>query len=207
MRLIYSGIILLLFLVTLPMGAAIALIIFLSSGPPVLFVQKRVGKNGKPLLMYKFRTMQRDAETKKWEYMSLNESDGPAFKIRNDPRFTGIGKFLSHSGLDELPQLFNVLKGDMALIGPRPLPPSEVKKLASWMKKRHAILPGIISPAVLTGRYHENFTQWMKSDVRYAETKNMYQDAAILVRCVPFLLGLVRKEIVGHIRDKENRFT
>jgi len=132
--------------------------------------------------------------------VSKNESSGPTFKIHNDPRFTRIGKFLSHTGLDELPQVFNVLHGDMALIGPRPLPVSEAEKLKPWMQARERVLPGIISPAILTGGYHKNFIAWMKSDVAYAKEKNVYTDMVLLIRMIPFLFGLVWREIIRPLK-------
>ena len=135
------------FLLSLPVQVIIVVLIMLTSGFPIIFRQRRMGKKGQPFVMYKFRTMVRDAEKAKRNYVSLNESVGPVFKIHNDPRFTLIGKILSHTGFDELPQLFNVLRGDMALIGPRPLPVSEAKKLKPWMHARQQIRPGIISPA------------------------------------------------------------
>ena len=144
---IFSFLILVLIVLTLPLLLVVSGLIVVFSGFPIFFYQKRVGKNGAVFTMYKFRTMVGNAEKAKRNYVSLNESVGPAFKIHNDPRFTPIGKILSHTGLDELPQLFNVLRGDMALIGPRPLPVSEAKKLKPWMHARQQIRPGIISPA------------------------------------------------------------
>lgn len=161
----------------------------------ILFRQKRVGKNGRVFTLYKFRTMIRNAEVLQKKYSNKNESTGPAFKIYNDPRFTRIGKFLSHTGLDELPQLWNVVCGDMALLGPRPFPVSEAKKLLPWMKEREHILPGIISPAILTGTYHKDFDAWMKSDVAYAQSKSVLGDAQLLLRCVPFVARLVFRAV------------
>jgi lipopolysaccharide/colanic/teichoic acid biosynthesis glycosyltransferase len=138
--------ILILFVVTLPIQALIFICILLTSGPPVLFLQRRMGKNKKTFVLYKFRTMMVGSENKQKEYRPLNEANGPVFKIRNDPRYTPFGKFLSHTGLDELPQLFNILHGDMALFGPRPLPVYEAKRLLLWQQQRHSIQPGIISP-------------------------------------------------------------
>lgn len=179
-----------LYALSLPLQAIIVLLILFFDGPPILFRQQRVGKENKPFTMYKFRTMQRGAEKKQSLYAHLNESQGPAFKIRKDPRFTGIGAFLSHTGLDELPQLFNVLRGDMALIGPRPLPIAEAKKLKPWMKVRQQILPGIISPAILTGKYHENFDLWMRSDVSYVKKKNAVGDVRLFLQSFSFLARL-----------------
>jgi len=145
--------------------------------------------------MYKFRTMCKNAEQIKKKYVQLNESKGPAFKIHNDPRFVGIGQFLSHTGLDELPQLWNVLLGNMALMGPRPLPLTEAKKLEPWMQERHMLLPGIISPAILTGKYHKNFDAWMKSDVIYVRSKSAGTDIPLFFNFLKFLARLMLREV------------
>lgn len=173
----------------------IGIMVFLLSGKPVLFLQERVGKNGKRFVMYKFRTMIPNADNLKRRYTPRNESEGPVFKIYNDPRFTVIGRFLSHTGLDELPQFLNVLRGDMAFIGPRPLPIAEVKKLKPWMKVREQILPGIISPAILTGKYHENFELWMRSDVSYVKKKNALGDVRLFLQSFSFLARLFIRSI------------
>lgn len=183
------------FLLSLPVQIVIGILIVLTSGFPVVFRQRRLGKNGETFVMYKFRTMVIRAETHKSSYAHLNESQGPAFKIWNDPRFTRIGAFLSHSGLDELPQLVNVIRGDMALIGPRPLPLSEARKLKPWMRVRERILPGIISPAILTGKYHENFDAWMRSDVRYVQKKNVWGDVELFMRSFSFLAKLFVRSV------------
>ena len=183
------------FLLSLPVQIVIGILIVLTSGFPVVFRQRRIGKNGETFVMYKFRTMVIRAEKHKSSYVHLNESQGPAFKIWNDPRFTRIGAFLSHSGLDELPQLVNVIQGDMALIGPRPLPLSEARKLKPWMRVRERILPGIISPAILTGKYHENFDAWMRSDVRYVQKKNVWGDVELFIRSFSFLAKLFVRSV------------
>ena len=193
-KVLYSFLILALILVTLPFQGVVALLVILTSGFPVLFAQRRMGIHGRPFLMYKFRTMDTDAESWKRKYMHLNESKGPVFKIHNDPRFVGIGKFLSHTGIDELPQLWNVLHGDMALIGPRPLPMSEAKKLESWMLERHSVIPGIISPAILTGKYHKNFDAWMKSDIAYVRSKSAGTDIPLFFNFFRFLILLLLRE-------------
>lgn len=184
-----------LILFSFPLVLFVGILIAATSGFPILFCQKRVGKNGKPFSMYKFRTMRVGAEREQKNLLSRNEAFGPVFKIRNDPRFTDIGTFLAHTGLDEIPQLYNVLRGDMALFGPRPLPVSEAAKLKPWQKKRHAIKPGIISPAILSGRYHEDFDAWMKNDVRYTEEKSIGHDLRLAGRTVKFLLRLLFREI------------
>lgn len=188
---VYTLAIFALCLFALPLCFVVGALIVFTSGFPVLFLQKRMGKDGKIFVIYKFRTMQKGAEQMQSQLASLNESSGPTFKVANDPRFTRLGKFLSHTGLDELPQLFNVLRGEMDLIGPRPLPVNEAKKLASWMRKRHSVLSGIISPAILSGKYHKNFDAWMKSDVAYVKAKNISRDVNLLLRCIPFIARLV----------------
>jgi lipopolysaccharide/colanic/teichoic acid biosynthesis glycosyltransferase len=178
---------LLLIIVMLPLLGLISLIIFLLSGFPVIYCQKRNGKDGKQFVMYKFRTMITDAEKQKSRYIKYNEASGPAFKIRNDPRFTRIGKLLSHTGLDELPQLFNVLKGEMSLIGPRPLPVAEAAKLNSWQREREQVKPGIISPWILEGYHKQSFDEWMKSDISYLKTKSIRSDFSLFVKSVGYL--------------------
>lgn len=195
MNIIYIIVIALLCISLLPILAVTALLIVFTSGFPVIFRQVRVGKNGELFTIYKFRTMVRSAEKKKHELSKQNESDGPVFKIHNDPRFTRIGKVLSHIGLDELPQLINVLRGEMAFVGPRPLPLAEAKKLKPWMRERENVLPGIISPAILTGKYHQDFEAWMRNDVAYTRNKSVWRDASLLVEFVPFVAWLLGREV------------
>lgn len=180
-----------LILFSFPLVLFVGILIAATSGFPILFCQKRVGKKGKAFTMYKFRTMRMGAEKEQATLRLQNESDGPAFKIHDDPRFTSLGKVLAHTGLDEIPQLYNVLRGDMALFGPRPLPVSEAAKLKPWQKKRHAIKPGIISPAILGGRYHEDFDAWMKNDIAYIKEKSIAYDARLAVRAMAFLVRLL----------------
>ncbi|MBI3576962.1 sugar transferase [Candidatus Gottesmanbacteria bacterium] len=188
------------FLLALPLLIVLALVLFVFSGWPIVFRQRRIGLGGKPFVLYKFRTMVLGAEKMKRRVGYLNEATGPVFKIRDDPRYTPIGKFLSHIGLDELPQLCNVLAGDMALIGPRPLPVAEAAKLASWMRKRHDILPGIISPWVLEGHNHGDFDAWMRSDIAYVKAKSPPYDGKLFIQTVVFLIKLFFTEVVHHIR-------
>ncbi len=182
---------------TLPLLAIIGIAIVLTDGMPVLYIQRRTGYRGRTFVLYKFRTMVPNAEKLKKKYSFFNESQGPTFKMHRDPRFSNIGMFLSHTGLDELPQLWNVVRGEMAFIGPRPFPVREAAKLSSWMRKREDILPGIISPAILTGTYHKDFIAWMKSDVAYAREKGIRADTVLVVRMVPFLVGLILREVRG----------
>lgn len=194
-RVIYLVFILLLIAVSLPVMILAAAAVYMASGKPVLFRQKRVGKDGKPFTLYKFRTMVPDAESMQRRLLKKNEANGPVFKIFDDPRFTPIGKFLSHTGLDELPQLFNVLRGDMALIGPRPLPVAEAQKLAAWMRKRERIKPGIISPWILNGYHLQPFDAWMESDIAYADSKSLPADIRLTARSAAFLARLFVQQI------------
>ena len=118
----------------------------------------------------------------KRKYLHLNEVDGPVFKIYDDPRYTKFGRFLSHIGLDELPQLVNIIKGEMAFIGPRPLPIEEAEKLPKKYQKRHQVLPGITSPWVVFGSHHLSFNQWMKLDLEYLKKKSFWYDFGIGIK-------------------------
>jgi lipopolysaccharide/colanic/teichoic acid biosynthesis glycosyltransferase len=128
-------------------------------------------------------------------YKNKNEVDGPAFKIWDDPRFTKIGKFLSHTGLDELPQLINILKGDMNFIGPRPLPIYEYKKIDLKYKKRSLVKPGILSPWVINGYHKNTFSDWMNSDLNYVKEKSWSYDFKILQKGICLIFILFIKEI------------
>jgi len=202
MEILYSVFIRLLLCIVSPMIIGIGLIVWLTSGFPVIFRQKRVGKNGKPFTMYKFRTMVVGAEKLKIKYSIYNEASGPAFKIRDDPRFTGVGKFLSHTGLDELPQLYNVLAGDMALFGPRPLPVAEEKKLKPWQRKRENIFPGIISPWILDGYHKNSFDAWMKSDISYIQNKSFSYDTGLFFQSFTFLSKLFFTTVAQTCRSR-----
>ncbi len=160
----------------------------MTSGLPIFFIEDRVGLNGKNFRLFKFRTMVKNAPRLKSKVKYLNEADGPVFKIHHDPRFTKIGRYLSHTGLDELPQLFNVLKGEMALIGPRPLPIAESSKLKSWQLKRLQIKPGIISPWIVSGYHNQSFSKWMKSDIKYVQNKNFFIDVVVLIQSIVFVI-------------------
>jgi len=171
------------------------LILVFGGGWPVIFRQKRIGKKGKTFVIYKFRTMQLGAEKKRKKYLHLNEANGPVFKIRDDPRFTKIGKFLSHTGLDELPQLFNILKGEMNLVGPRPLPIYEEKELKKWQRKRESVKPGIISPWLFDGYHDSPFDDWMRLDLAYIKKKSFKYDFSLLIRSLKLMAGLCLREL------------
>ncbi len=163
-----------------------------TSSGPFLFKQKRVGLRKKTFTMYKIRTMNLGAEKIQGKYKHLNEADDPVFKIKNDPRFTSIGKYLSKTAIDELPQLINVLKGDMAMVGPRPLPPNEAQKIPAKYQKRFTVLPGMTSLWIIKGAHKLSFNKWMELDLQYVKSKSNYHDLKIIFTTI---LQLVRKNL------------
>lgn len=179
----------------MPVYLILSLSVLFFSGWPVFFIQKRVGYKGKIFKLYKFRTMNVGADKEQEKLKKINEADGPVFKIKEDPRFTKIGAFLSHCGLDELPQLFNVLKGEMKIVGPRPLPVDEAKLIEKKYRTRESVKPGIISPWVIEGYHNLTFEQWMKSDLNYIKNKSFKNDLILLIRGILVLKDLIIKEI------------
>lgn len=171
-----------------PLMALVALLIKLTSPGPVLFVQNRVGMNQRQFKLYKFRSMVADAEERKFALAHLNERDGPAFKIENDPRITPIGRFLRKTSIDELPQLFNVLSGEMSLVGPRPPLPDEVKEYEWLFRKRLSVKPGITCIWQISGRNHVSFDRWMQMDHEYIENWTLLLDLKILLKTIPAVL-------------------
>jgi exopolysaccharide biosynthesis polyprenyl glycosylphosphotransferase len=168
-----------------PFLVFIALTIKASSPGPVIFKQQRVGLRGRKFYIYKFRTMVTNAEKLKAALMELNESDGPAFKIKNDPRITPFGRFLRKTGLDEIPQLFNVMRGEMSLIGPRPMLPNEVSAQEEWQLKRMSVKPGITcSWQVQPNRNSVAFDQWMKLDREYVEHWSIKTDMKLFFKTI-----------------------
>ena len=168
-----------------PFMLLIALLIKFTSKGPVIFKQERVGLRGRKFYIYKFRTMVQNAEALKAKLMALNESDGPAFKIKKDPRVTVIGRILRKTGLDELPQLFNVLKGEMSLIGPRPPLPSEVEKYERWQIRRLSVKPGITCTwQIIPNRNDVIFEKWMKLDMQYIDNWSLKSDFILFFRTI-----------------------
>ncbi len=172
----------------LPLLLLIALIIRLDTPGPALFRQKRVGRNGQLFTCYKFRTMVRDAEKRKAELAALNEADGPLFKIRRDPRVTRVGRFLRHSSLDELPQLWNVLTGDMSLVGPRPALPEEVQQYSPTHRRRLEVTPGLTGLWQVLGRSDTTFDEMVRLDIYYAENWSVGMDIGILLKTLPVVI-------------------
>jgi exopolysaccharide biosynthesis polyprenyl glycosylphosphotransferase len=171
--------------------AFIALVIKLTSRGPVLFRQQRAGLNGRPFTMYKFRTMVVDAEQRKHELAALNEMSGPVFKVTNDPRVTPIGKILRRMSIDEFPQFFNVLRGEMSLVGPRPLPVDEVKRFDDFAHRRRlSVKPGLTCLWQISGRNNvKDFKDWVRLDLEYIDNWSIWLDLKILWRTIPVVLG------------------
>lgn len=165
-----------------PLFLIIAILIKIDSNGPVFFLQKRCGKDGKEFNMYKFRTMVRDAEFLKNELK--NEMDGPMFKVKNDPRVTHIGKALRRWSFDELPQFLNVLKGDMSLVGPRPLADDEMSGYNNWKQIRLSVKPGVTGLWQTMGRTSGKFSDWINYDIEYVKKRTLLMDLKILILTV-----------------------
>ena len=168
-----------------PLLLLVALAIKLDSPGPVLFRQVRVGKGGHHFVLYKFRSMREGAEEEQQKLVDLNETDGPIFKIRHDPRCTRLGKFLRRTSLDELPQLYNVLRGEMSLVGPRPPLPSEVEQYEEWHKKRLEVSPGMTGLWQVRGRSELTFDEMALLDIYYIEHWSAALDTEVFLRTIP----------------------
>lgn len=176
-----------------PLFLIIAIAIYIDDphGSP-FFLQCRIGKEERPFVMYKFRTMVDGAEAMKSDMKELNEMDGPVFKIKNDPRITRVGNFLRKTSLDELPQLYNVLKGDMSFVGPRPPLPEEVECYTEYQKQRLQVLPGLTCTwQILPGRNDIEFTDWVKMDLEYIEQRCFWLDLKLILKTP---LAMLHKE-------------
>ncbi len=172
-----------------PVMLAIAIAIKMTSAGPILFKQERIGLNKRRFMLYKFRTMVTDAEQRLAEIEHLNEAQGPVFKIANDPRITPVGRFLRRTSLDELPQIFNVLKGDMSLVGPRPLPVRDYQGFEKdWHRRRLSVRPGITCLWQVEGRSSIPFEEWMELDMKYIDQWSVWLDLKILIRTIPVVL-------------------
>ncbi len=175
-------------LVASPVMLLAAIAIRVESAGPVFFKQVRAGRHGRKFTMYKFRSMVVDAETLRAKLEHLNEMNGPVFKIKRDPRITAVGRFLRATSIDELPQLFNVLLGDMSLVGPRPPLPSEVGQYEAWQRRRLSVKPGLTGLWQVSGRNQVDFEQWMALDLEYIDNWSLWLDLKILLRTVPAVL-------------------
>jgi exopolysaccharide biosynthesis polyprenyl glycosylphosphotransferase len=171
-----------------PLLIVVAVVIKLTSPGPVLFAQERVGMNKRLFKLYKFRSMYVDAEKRRRELEHLNEMDGPVFKIKNDPRVTPIGRFIRKTSIDELPQLVNVLRGQMSLVGPRPPLLAEVDRYDWLYRRRLSIKPGITCLWQISGRNEITFKQWMEMDKQYIDNWTLWLDIKILAKTIPAVL-------------------
>lgn len=185
----FLGAAMLLVVAVIPMLLAALAIRFTSPGP-VLFRQQRSGLNGRPFTMLKFRTMGTDAEQRKQELAALNEMSGPVFKVTNDPRITPVGRFLRRYSVDEFPQLFNVLRGEMSLVGPRPLPVDETRRFEDLAyRRRLSVKPGLTCLWQISGRNNvKDFDDWIRLDLEYIDNWSLWLDLRILLRTVPVVL-------------------
>jgi exopolysaccharide biosynthesis polyprenyl glycosylphosphotransferase len=179
----------LLLIFLIPLFVMVAVLIKIDSGGPVFFVQDRVGLNKRRFHMFKFRTMVTNAEQKQFELEGLNEADGPVFKIKNDPRITRLGKYLRKTSIDELPQLLNVLKGDMSMVGPRPLPLRDYQGFdQDWVRRRFSVPPGITCLWQVNGRSSVSFKEWMELDLHYIDHWSFWLDLKLIAKTIPAVL-------------------
>jgi len=176
-------------LIISPILLTTAAAVKLTSPGPVFFRQLRVGKDGKPFYMLKFRSMHKNAEAAQAELMKYNEASGPVFKIRDDPRITPVGRFIRKYSIDELPQLWHVLVGEMSLVGPRPPIPSEVADYEDWHRRRLEVKPGLTCIWQVCGRSDVSFDEWMRMDIEYIETRTLLLDIKLLLKTIPAVLG------------------
>uniref|UniRef100_UPI0039E90F1F sugar transferase n=1 Tax=Clostridium perfringens TaxID=1502 RepID=UPI0039E90F1F len=172
-----------------PIFLIISIAIKLDSKGPIFFSQERVGFKGKTFKMYKFRSMVSNAEELKCNLMAQNEMSGPMFKMKHDPRITKVGKFIRKTSMDELPQLLNVLMGQMSLVGPRPSLPKEVAKFEPWMLKRLEVKPGLTCYWQVMGRNDIDFEEWMKLDIKYIYDRNIFLDIKLIFKTFFVLFG------------------
>lgn len=171
-----------------PILVLIGFLVKIGSKGPIIYKQKRIGLKGKVFTIFKFRTMYLGAERDRNRYHSLNISPNPTFKIINDPRFVGIGSWLSHTGLDELPQLFNVIIGDMSLVGPRPFPVDETHKLPLTWHSRYLVKPGILSSWAVSDRSKITQSRWIKLDRSDLKNASFSRDLHLLIKAIKHLL-------------------
>ena len=171
-----------------PLLLVVAALVKLTSRGPLFFKQQRVGLHGRPFHMFKFRTMVVNAEALQANLSHLNEQTGPVFKIKNDPRITRIGHFLRKHSIDELPQLINVLRGDMSVVGPRPPVPAEVARYEGWQQRRLSVRPGLTCIWQVSGRNQISFEEWMYLDMRYIDHWSLTEDLSLILKTFPVVL-------------------
>lgn len=171
-----------------PLFLITAAAIYCEDAEAPIFSQIRIGRNGRPFRLYKFRSMNADAEERKQELQKMNEADGPVFKIENDPRITKIGAFIRRTSIDELPQLWNILAGSMSIVGPRPPLPEEVSQYNDYQRQRLLVKPGLTCYWQCSGRSNLAFDEWMKLDLKYICERGLWTDIKIMFMTVPAVL-------------------
>jgi lipopolysaccharide/colanic/teichoic acid biosynthesis glycosyltransferase len=176
-------------LILLPLFVLIAIAIRLDSPGPVIFRQLRAGRGARPFVFYKFRSMVVDAESQREQLAARNERDGPVFKIRKDPRITRLGRLLRRGSIDELPQLWNVLKGDISLVGPRSPTFDEVCQYEPWQRRRLSVTGGITCIWQVSGRSEVSFRDWMRLDMQYVACRNLWLDLKLLAQTLPAVIS------------------
>jgi exopolysaccharide biosynthesis polyprenyl glycosylphosphotransferase len=179
---------LVLLMLLMPFFVLVAIVIKLDSPGPIIFRQKRIGREGRPFITYKFRTMREGAEEEQPQLLEFNEADGPLFKIRNDPRHTRLGRWLRRMSIDELPQLLNVVRGEMSLVGPRPPVVSEVEHYQEWHRERFQVCPGMTGLWQVSGRSELPFDEMCMLDIYYIENWSPWLDFWIMLRTIPTVL-------------------
>jgi lipopolysaccharide/colanic/teichoic acid biosynthesis glycosyltransferase len=177
------------FVFVIPIVPLIALMIKLDSPGPVFYRQDRIGRGGRSFRFYKFRSMYREADRRRVELEASNEQQGPVFKMKADPRITPVGQFLRRSSMDEIPQILNVLRGEMSIVGPRPPLPVEVARYQPWHRRRLDVQPGITCLWQIAGRSHIGFDEWMRLDMEYLRTRSLRADLAIFVKTLPAVMA------------------
>lgn len=187
-RILDVGVASIVLIMAAPIMLITAIFIKIDSPGPILFRQTRVGKWGEPFPCYKFRSMYIDAEQRLQDLMAKNEADGPVFKMKNDPRITRVGRVIRKLSIDELPQLLNVLKGDMSLVGPRPALPKEVAQYTYDQIHRLNAMPGITGLQQVSGRSDIDFKRWVELDLQYISEQSLIKDIEILLRTIPAVL-------------------
>jgi lipopolysaccharide/colanic/teichoic acid biosynthesis glycosyltransferase len=180
---------LLVFVLVIPVIPLIALMIKFDSPGPVFYRQDRVGRGGRPFRFYKFRSMYRESDRRRAELEVKNEQQGPVFKIKADPRITPVGQFLRRSSMDEIPQILNVVRGEMSIVGPRPALPVEVARYQPWHRRRLDVKPGITCLWQIAGRSQIGFDEWMRLDMEYLRTRSLRTDLAIFLKTLPAVMA------------------
>lgn len=174
-----------------PVFAIVSVMIVLDDGLPIIFKQDRSGLNEVPFKIYKFRSMVKNADAMHADLLDKNELDGPAFKIKDDPRLTKFGKVLRRTSIDELPQLINIIKGDMSIVGPRPLPVYETEQCTTEQKKRLSVKPGLTCYWQVSGRNDIAFDEWMALDMKYIKEAGVLTDLKIIIKTISSVIRMI----------------